>query len=171
MQISQIDQVFSHRTSMPKQVHTPTADFSDKDHQTPNAEAIGKIKSHYDVTNMTPDQADQAADELFAAGVSLRDLIPLHHAGTRFQGHLNQIASQVFAQQGVTLEQPPTISNAPVNLIKIAEDQLELARQSGRDLTQHTQNIDFLRSFSNSPAEPGTAIATAVQAALKNALT
>lgn len=171
MQISQIDQVFSHRTSIPKQVHTTSASFSDPSHQTPPPEAIDTIKSRYDVTNITPDQADQAADELFAAGVSLRDLIPLHHAGTRFQGHLNQIASQVFAQQGVTLEQTPTSSNAPVNLLQIAEDQLELARQSGRDLTQHTHNIDFLRSFSNSTAEPGTAIATAVQAALKNALT
>lgn len=133
----------------------------------PDTARIDAIKSRYDVTRITPREADQAADELFAAGVSLKELLPFHHAGARFRQHLAQISAPFSAQKGFRLPSAAMQSEQTVNLIEVAQDQLTLAKHAGDDTSRHHANLRFLQSFpARTTPQPSLTVSAAVQAAL-----
>ncbi|WP_274845760.1 hypothetical protein [Phaeobacter gallaeciensis] len=117
--------------------------------QSPDAEAIDAIFANYDLGDISPQEIDQMADELVAAGFDdMKLIMMLTTKGAAFQAHLQED----FAQSGYEVSRGN--SNAKMDLIEVTRDQLKMSKAFGQPTQALESFLDDIEDIAAEQAAP-----------------
>ena len=109
---------------------------------------IHEVKGRYDMTNISPREVDQAAQELVDAGTTdVTKIGALLLKGENWHVHTELMLADVKRETGVEIELPSFAPNPKRNLVAETQENIEYLKGIGKDTTYAEEFLDFLQSF------------------------
>lgn len=131
---------------------------------------IHEVKGRYDMTNISPREVDQAAQELVDAGA--KDVVKIGALllkGENWHAHTELMLADVKRETGIEIELPSFAPNQKRNLVAETQENIEYLKGIGKDTTHAEEFLAFLKSFhgeSGSIHSASAGVAAASEAAL-----